>query len=39
VTIQITPTSVIAWDMRQADRQFFGGALESNPEYLLPVER
>ncbi len=39
VTIQITPTSVIAWDMREADRQFFGGALESNPKYLLPLER
>jgi len=39
VTIQITPTSVIAWDMRQADCQFFGGALESNPGYLLPLER
>ena len=39
VTIQITPTSVIAWDMRQADRQFFGGALESNPNYFLPQER
>jgi nitroimidazol reductase NimA-like FMN-containing flavoprotein (pyridoxamine 5'-phosphate oxidase superfamily) len=31
VTIQITPASVIAWDMRQADRQFFAGILESNP--------
>jgi PPOX class probable F420-dependent enzyme len=39
VTIQITPASVIAWDMRQADRQFFGGVLESNPSYLLPLER
>jgi len=39
VTIRITPVSVIAWDMRQADRQFFGGALESNPKYLLPLER
>jgi hypothetical protein len=39
ITIQITPASVIAWDMRQADRQFFGGALESNPTYLLPLER
>jgi PPOX class probable F420-dependent enzyme len=39
VTIQITPTSVIAWDMRVADRQFFGGALESNPGYLLTLER
>lgn len=39
VTIQITPASVIAWDMRLADRQFFGGSLESNPSYLLPLER
>lgn len=39
VTIQITPTSVIAWDMREIDRQVFGGAFESNPTYLLPTER
>ena len=39
VTIQITPSSVIAWDLREADRQFFGGALSSNPEYLLPLDR
>jgi len=39
VTIQITPTSVIAWDMREADRQVFGGAFKSNPTYLLPLER
>jgi len=39
VTIQITPASVISWDMREADRQFFGGAIESNPGYLLPLER
>jgi PPOX class probable F420-dependent enzyme len=39
VTVQITPASVIAWDMRQADRQFFGGALGDNPTYLLPPER
>jgi PPOX class probable F420-dependent enzyme len=39
VTIQITPTSIIAWDMREADRQFFGGAIGSNPGYLLPLER
>jgi hypothetical protein len=38
VTIQVTPTSLIAWDMRVADRQFFGGAMESNPAYLLPLE-
>jgi PPOX class probable F420-dependent enzyme len=39
VTIQIAPASVIAWDMRQADQQVFGGALESNPQYLLPLDR
>jgi len=39
VTIEITPTSVIAWDMREADRQVFGSAFESNPTYLLPLER
>ena len=39
VSIQIAPASVITWDMRQADRQFFGGAMESNPTYLLPLER
>ena len=38
ITIQITPTSVIAWDMRQADRQVFGGAFEANPTYLLPLQ-
>jgi hypothetical protein len=39
VTIQITPTSVISWDMREVDKQFFGGVIESNPTYLLPLER
>ncbi len=39
VTLQITPVSVIAWDMREADKQVFGGAFEANPGYLLPVER
>jgi PPOX class probable F420-dependent enzyme len=38
VTIRIKPASVIAWDMRVADRQFFGGAIGSNPAYLLPLE-
>jgi PPOX class probable F420-dependent enzyme len=38
VTIRIKPVSVIAWDMRVADRQFFGGAIGSNPAYLLPLE-
>jgi len=39
VTIQIAPASVIAWDMREADRQFFGGVMEKNPAYLLPLQR
>jgi PPOX class probable F420-dependent enzyme len=39
VTIQIASASVIAWDMREADRQFFGGVLEKNPTYLLPLQR
>jgi PPOX class probable F420-dependent enzyme len=39
VTIQIAPAAVIAWDMRQADRRFFGGMLEKNPTYLLPLQR
>ena len=39
VTIQIMPQSVISWDMREADRQVFGGAFESNPGYLLPLQR
>jgi PPOX class probable F420-dependent enzyme len=39
VTIQITPASVIAWDMRVADRQVFGGAFAADPTYLLPLER
>ena len=39
VTIEITPQSVISWDMREADRQVFGGAFASNPGYLLPLQR
>jgi PPOX class probable F420-dependent enzyme len=39
VTMKITPTSVISWDMRQADAQVFGSALKNNPTYLLPLER
>jgi PPOX class probable F420-dependent enzyme len=39
ITIQITPGSVTAWDMRVIDRQFFAGTIERNPQYLLPIER
>jgi general stress protein 26 len=38
VAIQIVPSSVIAWDMREIDRQAFGGAFHDNPGYFLPVE-
>ncbi|HLK32512.1 MAG TPA: pyridoxamine 5'-phosphate oxidase family protein [Terriglobales bacterium] len=38
-TIEIMPTSVIAWDMREADQQAFGGSFKKNPAYLLPLER
>jgi hypothetical protein len=33
VTIPITPESVIARDIREIDRQFFGGAIQANPAY------
>jgi len=39
ITVQIEPVSIISWDMREADRQVFGGAFASNSGYLLPLER
>jgi hypothetical protein len=39
VTIRIVPNSVIAWDMRDADKQVFGSAFEKNPTYLRALER
>jgi nitroimidazol reductase NimA-like FMN-containing flavoprotein (pyridoxamine 5'-phosphate oxidase superfamily) len=39
VTVRLAPVSVIAWDMREADQHFFGGAFKNNPTYLLPLER
>ena len=39
VTVKLLPASVIAWDMRQADQQVFGGAFKQNPGYLLPIDR
>jgi general stress protein 26 len=35
ITIQLSPTSVVSWDMREADKMAFGGALGRNPGYLL----
>lgn len=37
VAIKITPASVISWDMRAIDQQYFGGAIGNNPGYLLPL--
>lgn len=37
VAIKITPASVITWDMQEIDRQYFAGALGSNPSYLLAL--
>ena len=39
VTVRLTPESVIAWDMRQADERVFGGAFKNNPAYILPLQR
>lgn len=39
LTVRLAPVSVIAWDMRQVDQQFFGGAFKNEPTYLLPLER
>jgi len=39
VTLQLRPTSVFAWDMRETDRMFFNGAFSENPDYLLPLDR
>jgi len=39
MTIQITPESVVAWDLREADKHVFGGALAANPGYLLDLKR
>lgn len=38
VTIQITPTSWITWDMAMLDAQAFGGRLGKTPGYLLALD-
>jgi general stress protein 26 len=38
ITLQITPTSLTSWDMRDVDRQVLGGAFQENPTYLLPLQ-
>lgn len=39
ITIEITPASVLSWDMRVLDQQVLGSAFANNPSYLLPLER
>jgi PPOX class probable F420-dependent enzyme len=39
ITIEITPVSVISWDMRVLDQQVLSSAFAKNPSYLLPLER
>ncbi|HZR55419.1 MAG TPA: pyridoxamine 5'-phosphate oxidase family protein [Terriglobales bacterium] len=39
ITVRLVPTSVIVWDMREADQHVFGSSFKNNPEYLLPLER
>jgi PPOX class probable F420-dependent enzyme len=38
VTIQLTPTSWISWDMATLDAQAFGGRLGKTPGYLLALD-
>ncbi len=38
ITIQLKPTRVVAWDMREADRTVFRGAFAANPGFMLPIE-
>jgi hypothetical protein len=38
VTIQLTPTSWVTWDMAMLDAQAFGGRLGKTPGYLLALD-
>jgi PPOX class probable F420-dependent enzyme len=38
VTIRLTPTSWITWDMAVLDAQAFGGRLGKTPGYMLPLD-
>jgi len=39
ITVRLVPTSVIVWDMREADEHIFSSSFKNNPTYLLPLER
>jgi PPOX class probable F420-dependent enzyme len=38
VSIRLTPTSWITWDMAVLDAQAFGGRLGKTPGYMLPLD-
>ena len=38
VTLKLTPTSWISWDMHALDVQAFGGRLGGTPGYMLPLD-
>ncbi len=38
VTMRLTPTSWITWDMAALDAQAFGGRLGGTPGYMLPLD-
>jgi uncharacterized protein YhbP (UPF0306 family) len=38
VSLRLTPTSWITWDMSVLDAQAFGGRLGKTPGYLLPLD-
>lgn len=38
ITIKLTPSRWISWDMGALDAQAFGGAFSRNPGYMLPLE-
>lgn len=38
VTLRLTPSSWIAWDMAALDAQAFGGRLGKTPGYVLPLD-
>jgi len=39
ITLKLTPSSFLAWDMREADRLAFGGVFTENPGFLLAGDR
>lgn len=38
ITIRLKPARFVAWDMRETDKQAFGGAFAARPDYMLPLD-